>query len=155
MSPQHPTVVVIRHARERISKCSLPHLHDRPGFQFHKAIKQFEFDATGYIELSVDAQPLSIADQGLPLLVLDSTWRLLDELRGCVTGDTIRRSIPRGVQTAYPRTSRYYDDPDGGLASVEALYVALSILGHDDVSLLDGYHWKDEFLARYQDESQP
>ena len=98
----------------------------------------------------MDAPPLSSADRGCPLLLLDSTWRLLAELRGCVTGDTIRRSIPGDVQTAYPRTSRYYEDPTGGLASVEALYVALKILGYDDPTLLDGYHWQEEFLARYQ-----
>lgn len=139
--------MVIRHARERISKCSLRHLHDRPGFTFHKAIKHFEFDATGYLELAVDAEPLSIADRDHPLLILDSTWRLLAELRGCVTGETIRRSIPGQVQTAYPRSSRNYPDPDGGLASIEALYIATKILGYEDETLLDGYHWKDEFLA--------
>ena len=40
-----------------------------------------------------------------------------------------------------------YDDPPQGLASIEALYVAMKVLGFDDPSLLDGYHWKDEFLA--------
>lgn len=148
--PPSPSVVVIRHARERISKCSLRHLHDRPGFTFHKAIKGFEFDATGYLELAVDAEPLSITDRDHPLLLLDSTWRLLGELRGCVTGATIRRSIPGAVKTAYPRTSRYYEDPDGGLASIEALYVALQVLGYHDPTLLNGYHWKDEFLAGYE-----
>lgn len=149
-TPQPPEVVIIRHARERISKCSLRHLHDRPGFTFHKAIKQFEYDASGYLELAVDAEPLTIADQGRPLLLLDSTWRLLDELRNCVTGETIRRSIPSQVKTAYPRSSRYYEDPDGGLASIEALYVALTVLGYEDETLLDGYHWKDEFLSGYR-----
>ncbi len=141
-----PKVVIIRHAREKISKCSLRHLHDRPGFTFHKAIKGFEFDATDYLELAVDAEPLSIDDRDRPLLLLDSTWRLLAELRQCVTGKTLRRSIPAGVQTAYPRTSRNYEDPVGGLASVEALFVALELLGQRDESLLDAYHWKREFL---------
>ncbi len=140
-------VVVIRHPRERISKCSLRHLHGRPGFTFLKATKDFRFDATGYLELTVDAEPLGPADAGRPLLILDSTWRLLDDLRSCVDGETVRRSIPAGIATAYPRVSRNHPDPPGGLASVEALYVALRILGHDDPSVLDGYHWKDEFLA--------
>ena len=38
-------------------------------------------------------------------------------------------------------------DPEAGLASIDALYVARRLLGDDDPSLLDGYHWKDQFLA--------
>lgn len=144
-------VEIIRHARERVSKCSLRHLHERPGFRFHKATKEFRFDAAGHLELAVDAPPLSIADADHPLLLLDSTWRLLPELRGHVHGDTIRRSIPGALRTAYPRVSRNFPDPTGGLASVEALYVALKILGHEDESLLDGYHWRSEFLAHVRD----
>ena len=140
-------VVVIRHARERVSKCSLRTLHGRPGFTFLKATKGFRFDATGYLELAVDAEPLTSADAGRPLLILDSTWRLLPELRRCVHGTTVRRAIPDGIVTAYPRDSRVFDDPEGGLASIEALYVALHIFGDDDPTILDGYHWKDEFLG--------
>lgn len=104
------------------------------------------FDATGFILLAVDAPPLSISDQGSPLLLLDSTWRWLPQLDACVTGDPIKRSIPGGLRTAYPRVSKVFDDPAGGLASIEALYVARKLLGDDDPLLLHGYHWKDEFL---------
>ena len=98
-------VTVIRHPKERISKCSLRHLHDRPEFTFLKATKGFRFDATGFLLLSVDAPPLSAADAGHPLLLLDSTWRYLPDLEAAVDGDPIRRSIPPGVVTAYPRRS--------------------------------------------------
>ena len=63
-----------------------------------------------------------------------------------MTGDPIKRSIPGGLRTAYPRVSKVFDDPAGGLASIEALYVARKLLGDDDPLLLHGYHWKDEFL---------
>ena len=146
--PRPPTdVVVIRHPKERISKCSLRTLHDRAGFTFHKATKTFRYDATGHVLLRVGAPPISEADAGHPLLLLDSTWRWLPQLEQCIDGEPIQRSIPAGVETAYPRVSRNYEDPDGGLASVEALYVALRCMGHDDPTLLDGYHWKDAFLA--------
>ncbi len=141
-------VVVIRHARERISKCSLRFLHERPEFTFFKATKTFSFDATGYLLLAVDAPPLSKGDHGLPLLLLDSTWRWLPSLQRCLLGEPIRRSIPAGVQTAYPRVSRQHEEPPQGLASVEALYLAKKILGQEDESLLTGYHWKTEFLQR-------
>ena len=141
-----PTTV-IRHPKERISKCSLRFLHDRPEMTFLKATKTFRFDATGFTVLAVDAPALSTADAGRPLLLLDSTWRWLPQLAQCLEGDPVRRSIPGEIVTAYPRVSRTYDDPTGGLASVEALYLARRLLGDTDESLLDGYHWKDEFLA--------
>jgi pre-rRNA-processing protein TSR3 len=140
-------VTVIRHPKERIEKCSLRHLHGRDGFTFLRATRGFTFDATGFVLLAIEAPPLAPTDRGAPLLLLDSTWRWLPALERGLRGEPIRRSIPAGVRTAYPRRSRVYDDPDAGLASAEALYVALRILGRDDPSLLDGYHWRTEFLA--------
>lgn len=149
-------VVVVRHARERIRKCSLRALHGRSGFTFLKATKTFRFDATGHLELAVDAPALTVVDRGRPLLLLDSTWRLLPALRARIGGTTIRRSIPGGIATAYPRASRDHDDPPGGLASVEALFLALRLLdpGPEDLSMLDGYHWRDAFLANVREASR-
>lgn len=141
-----PTTV-IRHPRERLSKCSLRHLHGRPEITFLRAAPGFAFDATGFTLLAVGAEPLSAADAGRPLLLLDSTWRWLPQLLACLRGTPVARAIPPGVATAYPRASKLFPDPDGGLASVEALYLARRILGDDDPLLLDGYHWKERFLA--------
>lgn len=140
-------VTVIRHPKERISKCSLKPLHDRENIDFFKAHDTFSFDGTGFIALALDAPVLSPADQGKPLLLLDSTWRLLPQVMACVTGEPIYRSLPAGIETAYPRVSKIAEDPLGGLASVEALYLALRILGEDDPTLLDEYYWKEPFLA--------
>ncbi len=140
-------VTVIRHKKERISKCSLRFLHDRPGFTFLRAGKGFRFDATCFLLLEVDAPALCPADQDHPLLLLDSTWRWLPELRAAIIGEPLLRSIPGDIVTSYPRESRLFRDPEQGLASIEALYIAKRILGEDDPSLLDGYHWKQEFLA--------
>ena len=141
-----PTTV-IRHPRERIAKCSLRGLHGRTEMTFLRAAKGYTFDATGFTLLAVDARPLTAADAERPLLLLDSTWRWLPWLRECLMGSPVCRSVPAHVRTVYPRVSRVFEDPRGGLASVEALYVARRILGDDDPSLLDGYHWKDQFLA--------
>ena len=137
---------VIRHLKERISKCSLRFLHDRPEMTFLRGKPDLRFDATGFLLLAVDAPPLSIDDAGKPLLLLDSTWRWLAQLQDCVIGEPLPRSIPGGLRTAYPRVSKVFDDPAGGLASIEALYVARKVLGDDDPALLDGYHWKEDFL---------
>ena len=138
---------VIRHEKEKIRKCSLRFLHDRPEMTFLRQRPGFRFDATGFTLLAVDAPPLSRADAGRPLLLLDSTWRWLPQLMACVDGEPVLRSIPGALRTAYPRTSKVFEDPAAGLASIEALYVARALLGDDDPSLLDGYHWKDAFLA--------
>lgn len=141
-----PTTV-IRHPKERLAKCSLRFLHDRPEMTFLRARPGFTFDATGFLLLAVDCPPLGPADHGRPLLLLDSTWRWLPQLRGCVVGTPIERSIPAGVVTAYPRTSRLFADPPAGLASIEALFVARLLLGDRDPTLLTGYHWREQFLA--------
>jgi pre-rRNA-processing protein TSR3 len=52
----------------------------------------------------------------------------------------------QGWRTAYPRTSKLGTDPDNGLASVEALYLAYHILGRPTEGLLDHYLWAEAFL---------
>lgn len=145
-----PTTV-IRHPKERIAKCSLRLLHGRSEMTFLRARPGFSFDATGFTLLDVDGAELSASDAGRPLLLLDSSWRWLPQLRACLRGHPVRRSIPGHVHTAYPRRSKLFDDPPQGLASIEALYVARRILGDDDPSLLDGYHWQQRFLAGLAD----
>lgn len=143
-------ITVIRHPKERISKCSLRPLHGRAGIRFLKATRSFTFDATGYTLLAVDAPPLSPEDAGRPLLLLDSTWRLLPQLMACLTGTPVPRSIPGDIRTAYPRVSKIAEDPLQGLASIEALYLAKRLIGEDDPSLLDGYHWREDFLRQIE-----
>jgi len=55
------------------------------------------------------------------------------------------RSLPPLV-TAYPRSSKVSEDPEGGLATIEALYAAYRILGRDTSALLDHYRWGQEFI---------
>ena len=139
-------VTVIRHRRERVAKCSLRHLHERPEIEFLRDRPGFRFDASGFTLLEMDAPPLSTEDASRPLLILDSTWRWLPGLRERCHGSPVPRSLP-DVDTAYPRVTKLFEDPSRGLASVEALYIATVLLGEPDPTLLDGYHFKDEFLA--------
>lgn len=145
------TVYVLRHRRERKSKCSLEPLR-LAGWQnlhFFESGADCRIPVAGFIELCVDGPELSVADAGRPLLLLDSTWRLLPTLRKCLDGETLPRSLPSGVHTAYPRVSKVHADPAGGLASVEALYLALRIMGEDRAELLADYYWKDAFLSQF------
>ena len=139
-------VTIIRHPKERRSKCSLTPLEGREEISFLSARAGWSFDATGFTVLALDAPILSSADVGRPLLLLDSTWRLLPQLESCLVGTGVRRSLP-AVQTAYPRVSKIAHDPLGGLASVEALYFAQYLLGTADVTILDQYHWREPFIG--------
>lgn len=141
--------VIIRHPKERKSKCSLEPLRNRSDLLFLVASPELRFDATGYILLDVDAPPLTAEDGIFPLLLLDSTWRLLPQLQSCVQGNPMARSLPAGIKTAYPRRSKVSADPEAGLASVEALYAARLLQGRSTLDLLDHYHWKSAFLSQF------
>lgn len=138
-------VTVIRHPRENLKKCSLRHLHGRADFEFFKATENFLFDATGFILLEIGAPPIMPSDGGKPILLLDSTWRLLPSIRAKVRGDFVPRSIPQSVRTAYPRVSKVFSDPDG-LATIEALYAALKFSGSPDPTVLKGYPFAKKFI---------
>lgn len=141
---------VIRHPKERLSKCSLTPLHDRPDIVFHKCSHGFEFDASEFTLLAVDAPALTEADAHRPLLLLDSTWRLLPRLMQSLRGAPVRRSVDPRLVTAFPRRTRDGTDPPTGLASVEALFAAYAALGQRDDALLADYYWRDEFLRGWQ-----
>jgi pre-rRNA-processing protein TSR3 len=85
-----------------------------------------------------------VADTASGLLLLDGSWRYADAMTREFL-DVPARSLS-GWKTAYPRVSRWYDDPDNGLSSVEALYVAYHLLGRPTAGLFDAYRWGDEFL---------
>ena len=55
------------------------------------------------------------------------------------------RSLP-DWRTAYPRKSKTHADPDRGLATIEAIYLAYRILNRDTTGLLKHYFWADAFL---------
>jgi pre-rRNA-processing protein TSR3 len=143
-------VTVIRHPKERRSKCSLTPLEGRGDITFLRARRGWRFEAGGFTILALGAPELSAADAGRPLLLLDCTWRLLPQLEQCLAGEATRRTLPR-VASAYPRFSKIAEDPRGGLSSVEALYVARLCLGERDDTLLDAYHWREAFLSRVAD----
>ncbi len=101
-------------------------------------------DWPGYVRLAVNGPPLTRDDADRGILLIDGTWRHAARMNQHFVS-VPARSLP-GVFTAYPRVSKLFDDPPGGLASVEALFIAYQILGRPTVGLLDAYRWRDEFL---------
>jgi pre-rRNA-processing protein TSR3 len=78
------------------------------------------------------------------VLLLDGSWRWADAMTRAFV-NVPPRSL-NGWKTAYPRVSKQGTDPDNGLASVEALFLACHILGRPTAGLLDHYRWGAEFL---------
>ncbi len=143
--------LVLRHPRERKSKCSLEPLRGRGDLRFLSYRPDQPVSADGYVLLEVDAPVLGPGDAAFPLLLLDSTWRLLPKLRRVLAGSPRPRSLPAECRTAYPRHSKLAPDPPGGLASVEALFLARRLQGRTTTGLLDEYPWRDIFLRQFCD----
>ncbi len=78
---------------------------------------------------------------------VDCRWQRLGPIIGHIAGplpDLV--AIPADFKTAYPRINKKNLDPDQGLATIEALFIAGAFLGCWDETLLSRYHFADEFL---------
>lgn len=133
---------IYRHRRENLQKCSLRGLEKRDDLIFYTYPIHPLPDLSGFILLKVGAPPLTIEDREKGLLLIDGTWRLASIIEKQVSCKLEERSLPCHFKTAYPRKP----NPEQGLASVEALYIAHHILGRATEGLLDSYYWKDAFL---------
>lgn len=144
-----PPTVILRHTKENLKKCSLRGLENREDFLFFTYPNSDFPILPDYILLDLEGEPLSPADSGRGLLILDATWRYAKKMCQFVESRQtwVKRSIPAHWRTAYPRRQTDCPNPDQGLASIEAIFVAYHVLGRDTSGLLDGYHWKDKFLG--------
>ena len=149
-----PITLLLRHRKENLKKCSLRGLEKRDDCQFLSYPSGVLPPLADYILLAIEAPPLSFSDAQSGVLLLDATWRYAEKMLKFIEaqGTVIKRSIPKGFKTAYPRRQEDCSHPGEGLASIEALYIAYSILGRDTNGLLDQYHWKEEFLEKNKEQ---
>jgi len=138
-------VLIYRDPRESAAKCSLTPLRGKPAIRFVPHRIDRRTDVGERTLLHPDGDLLTSADAARPLLVVDCSWRRLPTLLAQLDGVLVRRRLPP-LATAYPRKSRQFEDPASGLASVEALYAALAILGERRPDLLAEYRWARAFL---------
>lgn len=143
MSNSLSTIIVVHH-KERRSKCSVEPLRGRDGFEFRTYPQDNIEIPANYVRLGIDGPLLSKADASSGLLVLDGTWRWAEKMEKDYEQVPIR-SLP-AWETAYPRTSKFFDEPSQGLATIEAIYAAYHQLGYSTEGLLDQYYWRDQFL---------
>jgi pre-rRNA-processing protein TSR3 len=144
MQPTYPPTIIIRHPNENPKKCSILPLKGRPDVRILTFPVRELPSLEGYIRLAADGPPLTEADKGCGILLIDSCWKRVAHMARDIE-HVPARSLT-GYTTAYPRVSRRGTDPDNGLASVEALYLAYHILGRPTEGLLDHYRWAEEFL---------
>ncbi len=140
-----PTII-LRHRRENLKKCSLRGLETRSDMQFYTYPKKAPPTLANYILLDLNGPPLTKEDSHLGLFLIDGTWDRAKTMIKSIKEPLITRSLPANIKTAYPRRQLSCDDPERGLASIEALYIAYHILGLDTTGLFDRYHWKSIFL---------
>lgn len=144
--------IIVDH-KESDKKCTILPLKERPDFHIrffntgekltpltsqvllhHEGVSLDEFSKTKKVEVT-------------KIAALDSFWRRLEKILENITGNLPELvKIPHGFLTAYPRKSKDGSDPDGGLATIEAIFIAAAFLGNWDESLLDKYYFKDKFL---------
>jgi len=143
-----PVTIIVRHPKENPKKCSVLPLKGRPDLSFVNYPVKTPLALEGYVRLAAEGPALSAADGDCGILLLDGSWRWAGFMTQ--TFDHVPPRSLHGYQTAYPRVSKLGTDPDNGLASIEALYLAYHILGRPTAGLLDHYHWADDFLRLNQ-----
>jgi pre-rRNA-processing protein TSR3 len=142
--PAYPITIIVRHPRENPKKCSVLPLQGRADVLLlpypPKEMPSFE----GYVRLAADGPELSVADRDCGILLLDGSWRSASRM--VKHFEAVPPRSLHGWKSAYPRVSKLGTDPDNGLASIEALYIAYHILCRPTEGLLERYHWARAFL---------
>ena len=142
-------IIIIRHRKENLKKCSLRFLEENdPGrlriYTYPRDVPSLPKEG---IVLHMNGEELNPSRKG-PLILLDGTWRYSEVMYRMTPAlhSLAHYSIPGAWRTAYPRKQDDCADPSRGLATIEALYVACLLTGRRTDGVLDGYHWKAEFL---------
>ena len=136
--------LIIRHRRENRKKCTLTPLEKRSDFTFLPYPNTPAFDPTNCVLLDFEGPLLSKREAKKTLVVIDSLWRYVPKIKA-ILPKMHSCSLP-AFKTAYPRKQEDCLDPTRGMASIEAIYVAYTLLGWDTTGLLDHYHFREEFL---------
>lgn len=142
------TTVILRHRRENLKKCSLTGLEEHPALKFYTYPTDTLPNCSHFLLLKMGAPPLTAADRNRNLFLIDGTWRLVQIMEKQLPWKLEARSLPTHYRTGYPRRQTNCLNPESGLSSLEALYLAHLILERPTENLLDRYYWKELFFHR-------
>lgn len=142
-----PPTIILRHRKENLKKCTLRGLEGNPHFQFFTYPQDTLPPLARYLLLTLDAPILSDEDRHLGVFLIDGTWNYAEKMQNQLPLPHLfqKRSLPPHLLTAYPRKQTGCADPLRGLASIEALFAAYSLLGRETTGLLDHFHWREQF----------
>lgn len=149
----YPSTVILRHRKENRKKCSLKGLEERKDMDFFTYPNQTLPNLSGYLCLCFSAPLLTQQDEERGIFLIDGTWAYAEKMQKfCkdqgILKNCVYRSLPENLITAYPRRQQDCPEPKRGLASVEALFAAYTILQRPTQGLLDHYYWQREFLEK-------
>ncbi len=136
--------------KENKRQCTVYPLRYRKDFRFyyfHKnaPISQPQSD----VLLHVNGVPIQEYTKKIQsIAVVDCVWKKVEPALKLMENPLPPLvKIPGDFVTAYPRKSKYENlDPEGGLATIEAIFIAGAFLNNWDESLLSNYYFKKEFL---------
>jgi DTW domain-containing protein YfiP len=143
--------IIISRDKKVEKKCTLYPLRGRSDFSFRTRKEPGEFSSKAILlfpngETLTPEHVSEIKNQDpekskLEIVLIDSRWKktkgVLDLL------PLLRKVSLEGYNTGAIRRD---PPPQGGLASVEALYLASQIFGKPDLSLLENYHFRRRFF---------
>ncbi len=140
--------IIVDHS-ETANKCTILPLSYRADFHIDR--RRLSHTLSADILLHPNGLPLPqfimVQPRVQRLAAIDCIWRRLDPILERLEHPhphLVR--IPEQFVTAYPRRSRKDFDPDGGLATIEALFIAAAFVGTWDLSLLREYFFAEKFL---------
>ncbi len=151
--------LIVQDYKENLRKCTAVALRKLDGFDFIRLSKPRPREEAPELPrgllLDIDGPVLTPADRPFlaadgRVIVFDASWARVSSLeRRVTTCDTNlpRRSLPPSLRTAYPRRSKLFDDPGGGLATVEAIFTVTALLCIPRPEILEGYRWATDFLS--------
>lgn len=141
---------------ETPNKCTIAPLAYRDDFNIRKIASQPHLAplASDYLlhpdGISIAAVPRH--SHSYSLAAIDCVWRRLSPILETIEAPLpTPLAIPPGFVTAYPRRSHPSNsktnvDPASGLATIEAIFIAATLLGHWDPTLLSEYFFGARFV---------
>ncbi len=143
---------VILDGSETPNKCTIAPLSSRSDFHIQRVqgtlkLEPFQMPILLHHEGECLAKLAPAMNNVAGFATIDCVWHRLPKLLSRIVGPlpTLAR-IPDGFATAYPRRSKDTSDPDGGLATIEAIFVASALLGNWDLSLFSSYYFGALFI---------
>jgi ribosome biogenesis protein Tsr3 len=97
--------------------------------------------------LHPEGECLTKIKSSMGIAAIDCVWRRVEPILSRIAAPVpVLARIPDGFQTAYLRKSSFGFDPDGGLATIEAIFAARALLGDWQPDLLSKYPFGRAFV---------